>query len=130
MRRAAASTPFRRLVAQGWVDALRTLHPGKRVYIFWKYLRNAFERDAGLRIDHFLLSPPLTARLTDASVDCDVRGREKASDHAPIWITLSGRDEVRPDAPGGFEKSSGTAQRRPRRSMERLQSAAPTPPCR
>ena len=56
---------------------------------FWKYLRNAFDRDAGLRIDHFLLTPSLAARLTGAGVDRDVRAREKASDHAPVWITLA-----------------------------------------
>ena len=71
---------YRRLVAQGWVDAVRAMHPGERVYTFWKYLRNAFERDAGLRIDHFLLSPSLATRLTGAGVDRDVRAREKASD--------------------------------------------------
>jgi len=79
---------FRRLVAQGWVDAVRAMHPSERVYTFWKYLRNAFERDAGLRIDHFLLSPSLATRLTGAGVDRDVRARERASDHAPVWITL------------------------------------------
>jgi len=80
---------YRRLVAQGWVDAVRKVHPGKRVYTFWKYLRNAFERDAGLRIDHFLLSPALARRLKDAGVDREVRARAKASDHAPVWITLT-----------------------------------------
>jgi exodeoxyribonuclease-3 len=80
---------YSRLVAQGWVDALRKLHPEQRIYTFWKYLRNAFERDAGLRIDHFLLSPKLAKRLTGAGVDRDVRGRAKASDHAPVWITLA-----------------------------------------
>jgi exodeoxyribonuclease-3 len=80
---------YRRLLAQGWVDAVRAMHPEERVYTFWKYLRNAFERDAGLRIDHFLLSPALAARLTGAGVNRDVRAREKASDHAPVWITLA-----------------------------------------
>jgi len=80
---------YRRLVAQGWVDAVRVMHPEKRVYTFWKYLRNAFERDAGLRIDHFLLSASVAARLTGADVDRNVRAREKASDHAPVWITLA-----------------------------------------
>ena len=90
---------YRQLVAQGWVDAVRAMYPGERVYTFWKYLRNAFERDAGLRIDHFLLSPSLATRLTGAGVDRDVRAREKASDHAPVWITLDGRStdgNVRP----------------------------------
>ncbi|HEX4505696.1 MAG TPA: exodeoxyribonuclease III [Alphaproteobacteria bacterium] len=76
------------LVAQGWTDALRTLHPGERVYTFWKYFRNAFARDAGLRIDHFLLSPAVAGRLKTAGVDRDVRGWEHASDHAPVWIEL------------------------------------------
>jgi exodeoxyribonuclease-3 len=77
-------------VAQGWTDALRQLHPGERIYTFWKYFRNAFARDAGLRIDHLLLSPPLAKRLISAGVDRDVRGREHASDHAPAWIELAG----------------------------------------
>jgi exodeoxyribonuclease-3 len=80
---------YRRLVAQGWTDAVRKLHPGERIYTFWDYWRNAFGRDAGLRIDHLLLSPAVAKRLTAAGVDRDARGREKASDHAPTWIELS-----------------------------------------
>jgi exodeoxyribonuclease III len=80
---------YRRLVAQGWIDALRVLHPRERIYTFWKYFRNAFARDAGLRIDHLLLSPPLAKRLTAAGVDRAVRAREHASDHAPAWIELA-----------------------------------------
>jgi exodeoxyribonuclease-3 len=80
---------FAELVASGWTDALRTLHPGERVYTFWKYLRSAFTRDAGLRIDHLLLSPAAAARLRAAGVDKAVRGRDKASDHAPVWIELA-----------------------------------------
>jgi exodeoxyribonuclease-3 len=80
---------YRRLVEQGWTDALRALHPGERIYTFWKYFRNAFARDAGLRIDHLLLSPPLAARLVAAGVDREVRGRERSSDHAPVWIELA-----------------------------------------
>src|SRR5207249_11678774 len=80
---------YRRLVEQGWTDALRALHPGERIYTFWKYFRNAFARDAGLRIDHLLLSPPLAKRLTSAGVDREVRGREHASDHAPAWVELT-----------------------------------------
>jgi exodeoxyribonuclease-3 len=76
------------LLAQGWTDALRAVHPEERVYTFWKYLRNAFARDAGLRIDHLLLSPKLAKRLQAAGVDHAVRAREKASDHAPVWIEL------------------------------------------
>lgn len=79
---------FKTLVEQGWTDALRTLHPNEKIYTFWDYFRNAYSRDAGLRIDHFLLSPHLTNRLKAAGVDRHVRGWEKTSDHAPVWIQL------------------------------------------
>ena len=78
------------LLAQGWTDALRALHPDQRVYTFWNYLRNAFARDAGLRIDHLLVSPALAGRLEAAGVDASFRARDKASDHAPVWIELDG----------------------------------------
>jgi exodeoxyribonuclease III len=78
---------YRRLVEQGWTDALHALHPGERIYTFWKYFRNAFARNAGLRINHLLLSP--AGRLVTAAVDRDIRGRERASDHAPVWIELA-----------------------------------------
>jgi exodeoxyribonuclease III len=77
---------YRRLLAQGWTDALRAFHPGERIYTFWDYFRNAYGRDAGLRIDHLLLSPSIARRLKAAKVDRHVRGWEKASDHAPTWI--------------------------------------------
>ncbi|NML07984.1 exodeoxyribonuclease III [Sphingomonas sp. G-3-2-10] len=80
---------FFRLTAQGWTDALRTMHPDEVIYTFWDYFRNAYTRDAGLRIDHLLLSPALAGRLVDAQVDRHVRGWEKTSDHAPVWIELS-----------------------------------------
>ena len=76
------------LLEQGWTDALRSRHPDERIYTFWKYFRGAFERDAGLRIDHILLSPDLAGRLVDAQVEKRVRGWEKTSDHAPVWIEL------------------------------------------
>ena len=79
---------FHRLVAQGWTDSLRTMHPGETIYTFWDYFRDAYGRDAGLRIDHLLLSPALAGSLKAAGVDRDVRGREKPSDHAPTWIEL------------------------------------------
>src|SRR5205085_2386862 len=79
---------YARLIKQGWTDAVRKLHPGERIYTFWDYFRNAWPRDAGLRIDHLLLSPALASRLTAADVDRKVRGWEKASDHAPVWIEL------------------------------------------
>ncbi len=78
------------LLGQGWTDALRSLHPGQRIYTFWDYTRNAYGRDAGLRIDHLLLSPPLAARLRAAGVDRHVRGWERPSDHAPTWIEVAG----------------------------------------
>ncbi|ATE64760.1 exodeoxyribonuclease III [Rhizorhabdus dicambivorans] len=77
-----------RLLDQGWTDALRALHPDETIYTFWDYFRNAFVRDAGLRIDHLLLSPALADRLLAAEVDSHVRGWEKTSDHAPVWIEL------------------------------------------
>jgi exodeoxyribonuclease-3 len=76
------------LVAQGWTDAVRQLHPGERIYTFWKYWRNSFERDAGLRIDHFLLSPAVAPWLRSATVRKKPRGWEHTSDHAPVMIEL------------------------------------------
>jgi exodeoxyribonuclease-3 len=86
---------FHRLVAQGWTDSLRTMHPDQRTYTFWDYFRNAYGRDAGLRIDHLLLSPALAGSLKAAGVDRDVRGREKPSDHAPTWVELD-LEQTRP----------------------------------
>lgn len=80
---------YTRLLAQGWTDALRTRHPGETIYTFWDYFRNAYGRNAGLRIDHLLLSAPLANRLVDARVDAHVRGWDKTSDHAPVWVELS-----------------------------------------
>jgi exodeoxyribonuclease III len=79
---------FQRLTRQGWVDAVRKLHPDTTIYTFWDYFRNAFGRDAGLRIDHLLLNPTVASRLVGAGVDRNVRGWEKASDHAPTWVEL------------------------------------------
>jgi len=82
-------TAYRELLAQGWIDAIRDRHPDDfSIYTFWDYLRNRWPRNAGLRIDHLLLSPDLRERFVDAGVDRDVRGREKASDHAPAWVVL------------------------------------------
>lgn len=80
---------FTRLTSQGWTDALRKVHPADTLYTYWDYFRNAYERNAGLRIDHLLLNPAVAGRLLSASVDRDVRGWEKSSDHAPTWIELS-----------------------------------------
>ncbi|MDV6166906.1 exodeoxyribonuclease III [Flavobacterium sp. DG1-102-2] len=79
---------FHNLVAQGWTDAIRHLYPTETIYTFWDYFRNAYDRNAGLRIDHFLLSPQLVKKLKHAEVDRHVRGWEKTSDHAPVWIEI------------------------------------------
>ncbi len=79
---------YANLLEQGWTDCLRHLYPGERIYTFWDYFRNAWGRDAGLRLDHLLISPDLRPRLKAAGVDRQVRGWEKASDHAPTWIEL------------------------------------------
>lgn len=80
---------YRRLVEQGWTDALRHLHPDEKLNTYWDYFRNAYERDAGLRIDHLLLNASAATHLERAGVDREVRGWEKASDHAPAWIELN-----------------------------------------
>jgi exodeoxyribonuclease III len=79
---------YRRLLDQGWVDAIRKRHPDATVYTFWDYMRNRWPRNAGLRLDHILLSKKLARRLTAAEVDRDVRGEDNASDHAPVWVEL------------------------------------------
>jgi exodeoxyribonuclease-3 len=84
---------YRSLVGHGWTDALRALHPDEHIYTFWDYFQNAYGRDAG-RIDHLLLSPAVAQRLKAAGVDRDVRGREKASDHAPRWVELTNAKQV------------------------------------
>ncbi len=80
---------YQKLLRQGWTDALRTLHPDDAIYTFWDYFRNAYARNAGIRIDHFLLNAPAAKMLVAAGVDREVRGWEKTSDHAPTWITLT-----------------------------------------
>ena len=79
---------YARLVKQGWTDAIRELNPGERVYTFWHYMRNRWARNAGLRLDHLLLSPSLEKRLRSAGVDRAERGSKDASDHAPVWVEL------------------------------------------
>jgi exodeoxyribonuclease III len=100
---------LRRLLDQGWVDAVRTMHPEAPMYTFWDYMRNRWQRDAGLRIDLLLLSADVAARLVDAGVDRDIRGEQNASDHAPAWVVL--RDN--PGAQRIAAPASGAAAKRP-----------------
>ena len=86
---------YKQLVNQGWTDALRSLHGDERIYTFWKYFRNAFARNAGLRIDHFLLSPSVAEDLKAADVDRHVRAWEHTSDHAPVWVELGDKPRRR-----------------------------------
>jgi exodeoxyribonuclease-3 len=79
---------FARLLAQGWTDAMRKLHPDGPLWTFWDYKFERWQKDKGMRLDHFLLSPNLSVRLVDGSIDRWARGQEKASDHAPTWIML------------------------------------------
>jgi exodeoxyribonuclease-3 len=84
-----AKARFADLAGQGWTDVIRHLHPDERIYTFWPYWRQSFERDAGIRIDHALLSPALAGGLKSAGVDRTPRGFEKTSDHAPIWVEVA-----------------------------------------
>jgi exodeoxyribonuclease-3 len=102
---------FERILDQGWADAIRAVHPDAPMYTFWDYMRNRWPRDAGLRIDHLLLSPKAAERLADAGVDREVRGIGGASDHAPAWVLL--RDGSRTG------KTAGTSRPKPRREKAR-----------
>jgi exodeoxyribonuclease-3 len=82
---------YARLLAQGWTDALRTLFPDERIYTFWDYFRQHWEKNSGMRIDHLLLNPTLRPRLVEAGVDRWVRGETGASDHAPTWVRLASK---------------------------------------
>ncbi len=110
---------FKRILDQGWMDAIRTLHPDAPMYTFWDYMRNRWPRDAGLRIDHFLLSPKAAERLVNAGVDRNVRGKEGASDHAPAWIMLQ-------DSAMGRQSSGRSTGRGMRSTIRSPQSAKGT----
>src|SRR6202035_1835819 len=84
----ASRALFAQLLAQGWTDALRKLHPEGPLWTFWDYKRERWPKDKGMRLDHFLLSPSIAQLLADGGVDRRVRGEENASDHAPVWIVL------------------------------------------
>jgi exodeoxyribonuclease III len=79
---------YQRLLAQGWIDALRARFPDQRIYTYWDYFRQRWQRNSGLRIDHLLLNAPLASQLVEAGVDTWARGKTSASDHAPTWIRL------------------------------------------
>ena len=98
---------YARLTQQGWTDALRHVHPGETIYTFWDYFRNAYARNAGLRIDHLLLSPVLAPRLLNAQVDSDVRGWDKTSDHAPVWVELAGEKAKRRSSRASLGANAG-----------------------
>src|SRR5262245_27915703 len=99
---------FQRLLAQGWTDAIRALHT-EPMYTFWDYLRNRWPRDAGLRLDHLLLSPEAAKRLEASGVDRDVRGKEGASDHAPAWVILKDKPNAKPKTPRSATKATQPA---------------------
>jgi exodeoxyribonuclease III len=110
---------FRQILDQGWIDAIRTVHPDAPMYTFWDYMRNRWERDAGLRIDHLLLNPKAAKRLFDAGVDREVRGLDGASDHVPAWVILR-------DAPS--HKPSRRADKQTRPGSPRSTARAPLVP--
>jgi len=109
---------FHAIVAQGWVDAIRTLHPDAPMYTYWDYKRNRWPRDAGLRLDHLLLSPDVADRLATAGVDRDMRGRANASDHAPAWVMLRER-KVKTTARAPREAAKAAKTSKPRRGTRR-----------
>ena len=92
-------TAYHRLLSQGWTDAIRAHHPQEPMYTFWDYMRNRWERDAGLRLDHLLLSPALRPQLQDVGVDRATRGMEGASDHAPVWMIVRETSQKRRPPP-------------------------------
>jgi len=79
---------YKELQKKGWLDSLRKIYPDEIIYTFWDYLYKSYDRNAGMRLDHILLSPYLSDSLTNAGIDKHVRGWEKSSDHAPVWIEL------------------------------------------
>jgi exodeoxyribonuclease III len=111
---------YQRLIGQGWTDAVRALHPKEPMYTFWDYMRNRWERDGGLRLDHILLSSVLTKRLQGAGVDRHLRGLEDASDHAPVWIDL----REAPNRPTSASLGGGHAGTTPTRASSTARKSA------
>jgi exodeoxyribonuclease III len=123
----APRAQFQRLLKQGWVDAVRALHPDAPMYTFWHYMRNRWPRDAGLRLDHLLLSAEAAKRLKGSGVDREVRGADNASDHAPAWIVL--RDERHRTGSSPAKRGRGTASEASGGGGEsRIVAAPPSPP--
>jgi exodeoxyribonuclease-3 len=118
---------YARLLRQGWHDAVRSLHPDEPMYSYWSYLRNRWPRDAGLRIDHLLLSKQAAKRLVAAGVDRDVRGKDNASDHAPVWIELAdaARSSPRKRAPSLDSPLRGKERKIPQAQRSRTSAALP-----
>lgn len=110
---------FQRLLRQGWTDAIRTLHPQERIYTYWSYMRNRWPRDAGLRLDHVLLSPDLRERLVASGVDREVRGKANASDHAPVWVKL-GNGSVSRKSAGSAVRRANASPRQNKRVAEKV----------
>jgi exodeoxyribonuclease III len=108
----APRAAWRRLLDQGWLDALRTQHPGEKVFTFWDYFRQHWERNGGLRIDHLLLNKALAPRLRGAGVDRWVRGEAHASDHAPTWIELAPAGAARKKSARGGRRTAAVGRRR------------------
>jgi exodeoxyribonuclease III len=116
----APRAQFQKLLRQGWRDALRALHPDAGLYTYWSYLRNRWPRDAGLRIDHLLLSALAAKRLATAGVDREVRGEAGASDHAPAWVELKKAGAVRSSP---RERAPAVDSRLPLASRQRAMAA-------
>ncbi|SDG61034.1 DNA ligase D [Pseudomonas abietaniphila] len=120
---------YQRLLAQGWLDALRHIYPDERIYTYWDYFRKHWQTNSGLRIDHLLLNPVLAPHLQDAGVDAWVRGEEHASDHAPTWIRLGAarRKARKPASDTSRSAHSAPAPSTQREASKRKPDSDPTP---
>jgi bifunctional non-homologous end joining protein LigD len=120
---------YKDLVDQGWTDAIRSLYPNERIYTFWDYLRDAYGRNAGLRLDHFLLNKTIAGRLASAQVDKQVRGWKGSSDHAPVWIELADQDvPKKKDTQTGKDKKPIASSKTATNSDTDLESLLATAP--
>lgn len=119
---------YKDLVDQGWTDAIRTLYPNERIYTFWDYMRDAYGRNAGLRLDHFLLNKAIAKRLKSAQVDRHVRGWEHASDHAPVWIEVADTDLPEKEPKQTREQAEANPANSQPASLNMLMEKAPKAP--